>query len=183
MTIAGKIESTIAIPGVVSVKMDGNTITVKGPRGELSRNFAYPRIIIAIGEGVVSISSEYPRTKDKAMVGTFVAHINNMIKGVTVGFTYTLKVVFSHFPMKVAVKDGRVEINNYLGGHAPRYANVVGGCKVKISGAEVTVEGNDIEACGQTAANIEKATSRLGFDKRTFQDGIYIVHKSHKVKE
>ncbi|MDR3074809.1 MAG: 50S ribosomal protein L6 [Candidatus Methanoplasma sp.] len=183
MTIAGKIESTIAIPGGVSVKMDGNTITVKGPRGELSRNFAYPRIIIAIGEGVVSISSEYPRTKDKAMVGTFVAHINNMIKGVTVGFTYTLKVVFSHFPMKVAVKDGRVEINNYLGGHAPRYANVVGGCKVKISGAEVTVEGNDIEACGQTAANIEKATSRLGFDKRTFQDGIYIVHKSHKVKE
>ena len=183
MTIAGKIESTIAIPGGVSVKMDGNTITVKGPRGELSRNFAYPRIIIAIGEGVVSISSEYPRTKDKAMVGTFVAHINNMIKGVTVGFTYTLKLVFSHFPMKVAVKDGRVEINNYLGGHAPRYANVVGGCKVKISGAEVTVEGNDIEACGQPAANIEKATSRLGFDKRTFQDGIYIVHKSHKVKE
>ncbi|MDR1690495.1 MAG: 50S ribosomal protein L6 [Candidatus Methanoplasma sp.] len=183
MTIAGKIESTIAIPGGVSVSMDGNTVKVKGPRGELSRNFAYPRVSIAIGEGVVSVSSEYPRTKDKAMVGTFAAHIRNMIKGVTVGFTYTLKIVFSHFPMKVAVKDNRVEINNYMGGRDPRYADIVEGCKVKISGADVTVEANSIEACGQTAANIEKATSRLGFDKRIFQDGIYIVGKSHKVRE
>jgi large subunit ribosomal protein L6 len=94
-----------------------------------------------------------------------------------------MKIVFSHFPMKVAVKGDKVEINNYMGGHAPRYANIIGGCKVKISGADVTVEGNDIEAVGQTAANLERATSRLGFDKRTFQDGIYIVQKSHKVKE
>jgi len=183
MTIEGKIESTIAIPGGVTVKKDGNTVKVKGPRGELSRNFAYPRVSIAIGEGVVTVSSEYPRTKDKAMVGTFVAHINNMIKGVTVGFTYTLKVVFSHFPMKVTVKDNRVEIINYMGGKDPRYANIVGGCKVKVTGTDVTVEGNDVEACGQTAANIERATSRLGFDRRIFQDGIYIVHKSQKVKE
>jgi len=183
MTVAGKIESTIAIPGGVTVAIDGNTVKVKGPRGELSRNFAYPRVIIAIGEEGVHVSCEYPRTKDKAMVGTFAAHIRNMIRGVTVGYTYTLKIVFSHFPMKVAVKDNRVEINNYLGGHDPRYADIVGGCKVKINGADVTVEGNDIEACGQTAANLEKATSRLGFDKRIFQDGIYIVHRSHKVKE
>ncbi len=183
MTIAGKIESTIAIPDGVSVTMHENTMKVKGPRGELSRNFAHPRVIIAIGEGVVSVSCEYPRTKEKAMVGTFVAHVRNMIKGVTIGYTYGLKIVFSHFPMKVTVKGNRVEINNYMGGHAPRYANIIGGCKVKISGADVSIEGNDIEACGQTAANLEKATSRLGFDKRTFQDGIYIVHKSHKVKE
>ncbi|MDR0523280.1 MAG: 50S ribosomal protein L6 [Candidatus Methanoplasma sp.] len=183
MTIAGKIESTIAIPGGVSVTMNDGTVTVKGPRGELSRNFAYPRVSISIAEGEVAVSSEYPRTEDKAMVGTYVAHINNMIKGVTVGFTYTLKVVFSHFPMKVAVKDGRVEISNYMGGHAPRYANIAGACKVKVSGTDVTVEGNSIEDCGQTAANLEKATSRVGFDKRTFQDGIYIVHKSHKVRE
>jgi len=183
MTIAGKIESTIAIPGGVSVAKDGDTVKVKGPRGELSRNFAYPGVIIAIGEGEVSVSCEYPRTKDKAMVGTFAAHVRNMIKGVTEGYTYSLKIVFSHFPMKVTVKENRVEINNYLGGRDPRYADIVGGCKVKINGADVTVEGNSIEACGQTAANIERATSRLGFDKRIFQDGIYIVQKSHRVRE
>ena len=183
MTIAGKIESTIAIPGGVSVTKKDDTVTVKGPRGELSRNFAYPRIMIAIGEGEVSVSCEYPRIKDKAMLGTYEAHFNNMIKGVTIGFTYSMKVVFSHFPMKVAVKGKQVQIDNYMGGKAPRIANIVGEkTVVKVSGADVTIEGNDIEACGQTAANIEKATSRRGFDKRVFQDGIYIVGKSHKVR-
>ena len=157
MTIAGKIESTIAIPSGVTVSFDGNVMKVNGPRGELSRNFAHPGIDIAVGEGEVSVSCEYPRIKDK--------------------------IVFSHFPMKVTVKGDRVEINNYMGGHAPRYANIMKGCTVKVNGQDVTVEGNDIEACGQTAANLERATSRLGFDKRTFQDGIYIVQKSHKVKE
>ena len=183
MTIAGKIESTIAIPGGVSVTYDAGIMKVKGPKGEISRNFAHPGIEIAVGGEGVSISCEYPRIKDKAMVGTYVAHVRNMIHGVTVGYTYRLKIVFNHFPMKVAVKGDRVEINNYMGGHAPRYANIVKGCTVKVNGQDVTVEGIDIEACGQTAANIERATSRTGFDKRTFQDGIYIVEKSHKVKE
>ena len=44
MTIAGKIESTIAIPGGVTVSFDGNVMKVNGPRGELSRNFAHPGI-------------------------------------------------------------------------------------------------------------------------------------------
>ncbi len=183
MTIAGKIESTIAIPGGVTVNMDGNVLTVKGPKGELSRNFAHPGIDMAIADEGITVSCEYPRVSDKAMVGTYAAHVRNMVRGVTEGYTYTLKIVFSHFPMKVAVKGDRVEINNYMGGHAPRYADILKGCTVKINGQDVTVDGIDIEAVGQTAANLEKATSRLGFDKRTFQDGIYIVHKSHKVKE
>lgn len=183
MTIAGKIESTIAIPGGVTVSQDGNVLTVKGPKGELSRNFAYPGIDMSVGATEVSVSCEYPRTQEKAMVGTYAAHVRNMIHGVTQGYTYHLKIVFSHFPMKVTVKGDRVEINNYMGGHAPRYAKIVGGCTVKVNGQDITVEGIDIEACGQTSANLERATSRLGFDKRTFQDGIYIVQKSHKVKE
>lgn len=183
MTVAGIIERTIAIPDGVTVSQDGNTVKVSGPRGELSRNFAHPSVTVAVEEGGVKVSCVLPRTKEKAMVGTFAAHVRNMIRGVTEGYTYKLKVVFSHFPMKVAVKGDKVEIDNYMGGHAPRFADIVGGCKVQVSGADVTVEGIDIEACGQTAANLERAASRTGFDTRTFQDGIYIVHKSHKVKE
>lgn len=183
MTIAGKIESTIAIPDGVSVFMDGNTIKVKGPRGELSRNFAHPSVNFAIGKDNLTVSCEYPSIREKAMVGTFHAHLRNMIRGVTSGYIYTLKAVFSHFPMKISVKEDKVEIDNYMGGHKPRFANIIEGCKVKVNGVDLTVEGNDVEAVGQTAANIEKATSRRGFDRRVFQDGIYIVHKSHKVKE
>jgi large subunit ribosomal protein L6 len=183
MTIAGKIESTIAIPGGVSVSKDGNIFKVKGPKGELSRNFAHPRVNVAIGEVEVTVSCEYPRVKEKAMIGTYLAHLRNMFRGVTDGYTYHMKVVFSHFPMKVAVKGTQVQIDNYMGGKDPRIADIVGQTTVKINGADVTVSGIDIEACGQTAANIEKATSRRGFDRRIFQDGIYIVEKSHKVRE
>ena len=183
MTIAGKIESTIAIPSGVTVTQDGTVVKVKGPKGELSRNFAHPSVIVKVEGDNVCVSCEYPRIKEKAMVGTFHAHIRNMVHGVTEGYTYQLKTVFSHFPMKVAVKGDKVQIDNYRGGHAPRYANILEGVTVKVSGQDVTVTGIDIEKVGQTAANLEKATSRGGFDKRVFQDGIYIVHKSHKVKE
>jgi large subunit ribosomal protein L6 len=183
MTIAGTIESTIAIPGGVAVSRDGDKFKVKGPKGELSRNFAHPRVKIAIGEGNVTVSCEYPRIKEKAMVGTYLAHLRNMFKGVTEGYTYNMKVVFSHFPMKVAVKGTQVQIDNYMGGKDPRLADIVGPTTVKVNGADVTVASIDIEACGQTAANIERATSRRGFDRRIFQDGIYIVGKSHKVRE
>ena len=183
MTIAGKIESTIAIPEGVTATMTGNTVTIEGPKGKLSRNFAHPSVNVAIGEGEVKVSCEYPKIKEKAMVGTFHAHIRNMIHGVTEGYTYMLKVVYSHFPMKVAVKGNKVEVDNYMGGHAPRLADIMPGVTVQVKGADVTVTGIDIEKVGQTDANIERATSRGGFDKRVFQDGIYIVHKSHKVKE
>ena len=168
MTIAGKIESTIAIPGGVTVNMDGNVLTVKGPKGELSRNFAHPGIDMAVTAEGVSVSCEYPRIKDKAMVGTYVAHVRNMIHGVTGPNEY----------------ENNVNNNWYTNYSCVQcLQSTIKGCTVKISGQDVTVEGIDIEACGQTAANLEKATSRLGFDKRTFQDGIYIVQKSHKVKE
>lgn len=185
MTFAGIIESRIAIPDGVTVSMDGNTFKVKGPKGELSRNFSHPRVNVAIDGDHVVVSCEYPRIKDKAMVGTFHAHVRNMFKGVTEGYTYKLKIVFNHFPLKVVVnkKEKRVEVNNYMGGHATRYANIVGDVDVKISGSDVTVTGINIEDVGQTAANIERSTMRGGFDKRVFEDGIYIVHKSHKVKE
>jgi len=180
MTIAGIIEDHIAIPDGVTVNMDGNVLKVKGPKGELCRTFSHPRVVVAIADGVVTVSCEYPRIKEKAMVGTFRAHIRNMFRGVTEGYAYELKIVQSHFPMKVTVndKEKRVEVGNYMGGHAIRYANIVGNAKVKISGTDVTVSGIDIEEVGQTAANMEKCTQRRGFDKRVFEDGIYIVKKS-----
>ncbi|MMZ70429.1 50S ribosomal protein L6P [compost metagenome] len=49
--------------------------------------------------------------------------------------------------------------------------------KVTVKGSDVIVEGIDIEAVGQTAANIERATKITGFDRRKFMDGIYIYEK------
>ncbi len=116
-----------------------------------------------------------------AIARTFKAHIANMLKGVTEGFTYKLKVVYSHFPMTIKVQGDEVVIENFLGEKNPRRARILPGVNVKVMGGqEIIVEGIDKEAVGQTAANIEQATRITKWDRRVFQDGVYIVEKAGK---
>ena len=111
------------------------------------------------------------------MIGTWKAHLANMIKGVNSGFRYEMKIVFAHFPMKVAAKGNTIAIDNFLGEKATRTAVIADGVEVKVKGDVVTIEGNNIEHVGQTAANLEKATVVKGRDIRVFQDGVYTISK------
>lgn len=112
------------------------------------------------------------------MAGTWKAHLNNMIKGVTDGFTYNLKAFYSHFPMTMSVKGNKLVVNNYFGERVPRTANILPGVDVKVQKkVEVVVSGIDKEAVGQTAANIERCTTVKNRDRRVFQDGIYLLEK------
>ena len=105
------------------------------------------------------------------------AHINNMLIGVTDGFTYKMKIVFAHFPMTVKVSGNKVNIDNFIGERSPRLSNIVGSAKVSVKGDEVTITGVNKEDVGQTMANLEQATKITGKDPRVFQDGIYLVSK------
>ena len=71
-------------------------------------------------------------------------------------------------------------VKNFFGEKIPRKAKIVPNVKVQVKGDEVTVSGIDIEAVGQTAANIEKCTVIKNRDRRVFQDGIWLVEKSGK---
>ncbi|MEM0449005.1 MAG: 50S ribosomal protein L6 [Methanomassiliicoccales archaeon] len=182
MTITGVIEERVTIPKGVNVTINGPEVTVAGKAGQLKRRFESPRIEILTSEGHVVVRCEYPKIKDKAMVGTIASHIQNMIDGVQGGFEYHMKVVYSHFPMKTSVKGDKFVIENFLGEKSPRYANIIGQTKVAVKGAEVVVSGINLEEVSQTAANIERACRIKGYDPRVFQDGIYIVEKARKVK-
>jgi len=61
-----------------------------------------------------------PRKKEAALVGTIYSHIQNMITGVTKGYQYKLKIVFSHFPISVKIQDKSVLIENFTGERRPR---------------------------------------------------------------
>ena len=105
--------------------------------------------------------------------------LNNMVKGVTDGFTYTLKALYSHFPMTLAVQGNQLIVNNYFGERVPRSANILAGVDVKVQNkTEIVVSGIDKEAVGQTAANIERSTTVKKRDRRVFQDGIYLIEKA-----
>ncbi|MBW9221175.1 50S ribosomal protein L6 [Methanothermococcus sp. SCGC AD-155-M21] len=181
MPVAAIIREEIEIPDNVSVDVNGSEITVKSGGKELKRVLSYPGIVIKKEDNKVVIECLYPRKKHAAIIGTFLSHIENMIKGVTEGFEYKLKIRYAHFPMKVVVKGNEVIIDNFLGEKHPRKAKIMDGVTVKVSGEDIIVKGIDKEKTGQTAANIEQATRVKGRDIRVFQDGIYIIEKAGKV--
>ena len=123
------------------------------------------------------IFTDLPRKREKALVGTWEAHVKNMLKGVTQGFTYRMKLVYAHFPVKVSVKGDQVIIDNFVGEKSPRKARIVEGTKVSVKGDQIIIEGVDKEKVGQTMANIEQATRIKGYDPRVFQDGIYLISR------
>jgi len=178
MAAVTEIREKIVIPNGVEITIDEKTVHVKGEKGSLSKMLSNPRIDITVKNSIVEISClNFPKRKEKALIGTFRAHISNMIKGVTEGFEYKMKTVFAHFPIKTSVEGGTFVIQNFLGERAPRNATILDGVTVEAKGENVTVSGIDKEKVGQTAANIERATKVKKRDIRVFQDGVYIISK------
>jgi large subunit ribosomal protein L6 len=91
--------------------------------------------------------------------------------------TYKLKICSSHFPMNVTVSGNEVTVKNLLGAKVAKTFTFPKNVSVKVEGAEITVQGADKEAAGSTAAGLEKITKRANYDRRVFQDGIYITSK------
>lgn len=178
MFISDFMEKIIKIPDEVEVNIKDFKVSVKGPRGSLERDFfspLYKEIRIKKNDKNILVFSESEKRKIKSMVGTITSHIKNMIKGVTKGYVYKLKIVYIHFPFTVKVSDGEVLISNFLGEKAPRKSKIVGETKVEVKGDEIIVTGINKEDTGQTAVNIERATKISRRDRRVFQDGIFLV--------
>ena len=174
-----RIEHIVTIPeGVTASISEDGVVTIAGPKGSLSREFVSTRIdLLQDGSGLL-VRTDLPRRKEKALAGTWKAHLNNMVRGVTEGFTYHLKAFYSHFPMTLAVQGETFVVNNYFGERVPRRSDILPGVDVKVSNkVEITVSGIDKENVGQTAANIERSTTVKNRDRRVFQDGIYRLSK------
>jgi large subunit ribosomal protein L6 len=173
-----RIEHSIEMPEGVSASLSGGLLTVNGPKGSLSREFTSSRVSLVQDGGGLLVRTDLPRRKDKALAGTWNAHINNMVKGVSEGFSYTLRCFYSHFPMTMAVQGKEFVVTNYFGERVPRRAQILDGVQVQIENkTDIIVSGIDKELVGQTSANIERCTTVKNRDRRVFQDGIYRIAK------
>lgn len=168
----------IVIPEGATIDINGSKVKVSGPKGQLERDFEVREVKIEKTEGKVKAWSESERRKVRSLVGTVIAHIRNMFIGVKEGYTYKLKIVFSHFPVTAKVEGDKVLIQNFLGERTPRVAKIVGDSKVEIKGQDINVTGIDLEEVSQTSGNIEQACRVIGFDRRRFPDGAFITNKS-----
>jgi len=168
---------SVGVPEGVDVKIEGRTIFVKGEKGALTRDFSEAPLSLQLEDKKVIVQASWPRKREAALVGTVAAIIQNMITGVTKGYTYKLKIVFSHFPISVKVKEKKVSIENFTGERSPRLTRIMGDVKVSFKEDDVIVQGISLEDVSQTAANVERATKVKNKDPRVFLDGIFVYEK------
>ncbi len=139
----------IPVPGDVLAKLDGEILTVKGPKGELSRKIS-PMVRIEIKEGMIQVSRSDETRQAGAMHGLFRVLIDNMVTGVTKGFEKRLEIVGVGYRAELK---GRSIIFN-LGYSHPIDFGLPDGIEAKIEKAQITLSGIDKELLGMTAAKI-----------------------------
>ena len=137
----------ITIPTGVDVKINGNSLVVKGPKGELQKEFL-DTMKFEMKDGVLRVSSD-----DSALWGLGRALAANMIKGVSEGFQRILD--FNGVGYKAQVKADTLELN--LGFSNPVIIKALPGVTFKVEKSSITVEGPDREAVGHIAAQIRSA--------------------------
>ena len=175
------LERAIEIPKGVEVSVKKKDFVVKGNGKEIKKVFDVGKVRVSVKDGKILLIAKGASRRESKMIGTIWAHLKNMVKGVGEDFVYELEICNVHFPMNVKVEGEKVVIKSFLGEKVVREARVLKGVKVNVSGSKILVTSYDIEAAGQTAANLEKATRLTGRDRRIFQDGIFITKKPYRI--
>ena len=142
----------IAVPAGVEVTIDGATVTVKGPKGELTRSFA-EMLTISLNDGVLTVERPDDSREAKSLHGLTRTLLHNMVEGVSTGFSKKLQLVGVGY--RAAKKGNDLEMQ--LGFSHP----VLTECPKNISfecpsQTEIVVSGISKEQVGQVAANIRK---------------------------
>jgi len=144
----------IIIPEGVEIKIDGQKVTVKGPKGEISREFR-PEIKIEMKDDEILVSPQREREKLKeirALWGLTRMLIFNMVEGVTSGFEKKLEIEGIGFKAETSGE----EFVLYVGFSHPVKLKIPEGIKISVEKNVIVVSGIDKELVGQFSAIIRK---------------------------
>src|SRR3989344_5743070 len=105
MALQEQLKDMVNIPAGVTVTVDQlGMVSCKGPKGEASKMLRNPLVDFTVEGDAVVFKTKRTTLRDKKMLYTVSAHVQNLVKGVTEGFTYKLKICSGHFPMNVSMK-------------------------------------------------------------------------------
>ncbi|MDI3331522.1 MAG: 50S ribosomal protein L6 [Micrococcus sp.] len=141
----------ITVPSGVDVTIDGATVSVKGPKGELNHQVPSP-IEVSLEEGTLTVTRPNDERESRSLHGLTRTLIDNMIVGVTNGYEKQLEVIGTGY--RVLAKGSDLEFA--LGYSHPVPVKAPEGIAFKVEGNKVTVSGIDKQRVGETAANIRK---------------------------
>jgi large subunit ribosomal protein L6 len=140
----------IVIPAGVTVTLNNNTVTVKGPKGELTRTF-HTDITINVEENLVTIARPSDVKEHRALHGTTRAVLANMVEGVSTGFTRGLELIGVGYR---AQKQGSKLVLN-VGYSHPVEIEPEEGLEIEVpANTRIIIKGTDKERVGALAANI-----------------------------
>ncbi|MGD8276912.1 MAG: 50S ribosomal protein L6 [Gemmatimonadota bacterium] len=140
----------IPIPQGVDVAVDGHTVRVKGPKGELERTFR-PEIDIAMAEGEVRVTRRSDAKRDRAFHGLTRALLANMVMGVSDGFKKTLEIVGVGYRAEKKSKALALAVGY---SHPVEYPEPSGITISTPTPTTIVIEGVDRQKVGQVAAEI-----------------------------
>ena len=142
----------LAIPEGVTLEITGSTVVVKGPKGELKKDFD-KAIKIEVKDNQVVVTRDNDAIATKQLHGTTNALIKNMMEGVSKGYEKSLEIVGVGY--RFTLKGSKLVIN--AGFSHPVECDIPEGVKVDVkSNTELTISGIDKVLVGEYAANIRK---------------------------
>ncbi len=141
----------ITVPSGVNIDLKGNVVTVKGPKGQLQRRLP-PEMTVSIDDGTITVTRPSDAGKHRALHGLTRTLINNMVEGVTNGFSKSLEIRGVGYKAEPTAKGARLVVGY---SHPVNY-EAPDGVKISVEGAIVKIEGIDKEKVGQVAAEIRK---------------------------
>jgi len=142
----------VTIPAGVDVKIDGSTVTVKGPKGELSRQF-HPNITIEQEGVVLNVTRSNDEKENRSLHGLSRSLLSNMVVGVHTGFTRVLEVNGVGYR---AAKQGKQLVLNVGYSHQV-IMDEIEGITVEVPNPnKIIITGADKQVVGQFAANVRE---------------------------
>ncbi len=142
----------IPLPAGVTVAIDGQNVSVKGPKGELSLTVSEP-IKVTLEDNSVIVSRPDDEAKSKSLHGLSRTLIANNVHGVSTGFTKTLEIIGTGY--RAAAKGSNIELA--LGFSHPVVIEPPQGITLTVEGnTKIVISGVDKQAVGEVAANIRK---------------------------
>jgi large subunit ribosomal protein L6 len=143
----------VPVPGGVTVDIEGQTVTVKGPKGSLTHVVAEPIAVTKNDDGAIEVTRPDDERRSKSLHGLSRTLIANMVTGVTEGYSKTLEISGTGY--RVVPKGQGLEFS--LGFSHPVQVDAPEGITFAVEGpTKFTVSGTDKQLVGEVAANIRK---------------------------
>ena len=171
-------QAPISLPSGVNVDLKGSGLTVKGPKGSLTQDF-HPAMTISLDDGVLSVKRPSDSRDHRSLHGLTRALINNMVVGVSSGFSKTLQIEGVGYR---ATMDGKALVLNVGHSHPIRF-DPEGSLQFEVEdrGKTIKISGIDKQLVGEYAARIRKSRPPEPYKGKGIRyQGEYVRRKAGK---